>query len=34
MIKVQIFGLSTAHMKIKQIPYVFFQATNQLSFKF
>ena len=33
-IKVQIFSLSTAHMKINQIPYVIFQATSQFSFKF
>ena len=31
-IKVQIFRLSTAHMKINQIPYVNFQATSQFSF--
>ena len=28
------FGLSTARMKINQIPYVIFQATSQFSFKF
>ena len=32
-IEVQIFGLSTARMKINQIPYVIFQATSQFSFK-
>ena len=32
-IKVQIFRLSTARMKINQIPYVIFQATSQFSFK-
>ena len=32
-IKVQIFRLSTARMKINQIPYVIFQATNQFWFK-
>ena len=31
---VQIFRLSTAWMKINQIPYVIFQAASQLSFKF
>ena len=30
----QIFRLSTARMKINQIPYVIFQATSQFSFKF
>ena len=30
----QIIRLSTAHMKINQIPYVIFQATSQFSFKF
>ena len=33
-IKVQIFRLSTARMKINQIPYVIFQATSQFMFKF
>ena len=33
-IKVQIFRLSTARMKINQISYVIFQATCQFSFKF
>ena len=33
-IKVQIFRLSTACMKISQIPYVIFQATSQFYFKF
>ena len=33
LIKVQIFRLSTACMKISQIPYVIFQATCQFSFK-
>ena len=33
-VKVQIFRLSTASMKINQIPYVIFQATSQFSFKF
>ena len=33
-IKVQIFRLSTAHMKINQIPYFIFQATSQFFFKF
>ena len=33
-IKVGIFWLSTAHMKINQIPDVIFQATSQLFFKF
>ena len=33
LIKVQIFRLSTACMKINQIPYVIFQATCQFSFK-
>ena len=32
-IKVQIFRLSTARMKINQILYVIFQATGQFSFK-
>ena len=32
-IKVQIFRLSTAYMKIIQIPYVFFEATCQFFFK-
>ena len=30
----QIFGLSTARMKINQIQYVIFQAMSQFSFKF
>ena len=30
----QIIRLSTAHMKINQIPYVIFQAKGQFSFKF
>ena len=30
----QIFRLSTARMKINQIPYVIFQTTSQFSFKF
>ena len=34
LIKVQIFKLSSACMEIIQIPFVFFQAENQLSFKF
>ena len=33
-IKVQIFRLSTARMKINQIPYVIFQVRSQFSFKF
>ena len=33
-IKVQIIRLSTARMKINQIPYVVFQASCQFSFKF
>ena len=33
LIKVQIFGLSTAGMKINQIPYVIFQATSPFPFK-
>ena len=33
LIKVQIFRLSTAGMKINQIPYVIFRATCQFSFK-
>ena len=33
-IKVQIFRLSAAHMKTKQISYVIFQATIQFSLKF
>ena len=33
LIKVQIFRLSTACMKINPIPYVIFQATCQFSFK-
>ena len=33
-IEVQIFRLSTAHMKINQIPYVILQATSHFSFKF
>ena len=32
--KVQIFRLFTSRMKINQIPYVIFQATNQFSIKF
>ena len=32
-IKVQIFGLSTTHMKINRIPYIIFQATSQFPFK-
>ena len=32
-IKVQVFGLSTAWMKINQIPDVIFQVTSQFSFK-
>ena len=32
-IKVQIFRLSTARVKIRQIPYVILQATSQFSFK-
>ena len=32
-VKVQIFGLSTARMKINQISYVIFQPTSQFSFK-
>ena len=32
--QVKIFRLSTTRMKINQFPYVFFQATNQLSLKF
>ena len=32
-IKVQVLELSTACMKINQIPYVIFQATSQFSFK-
>ena len=32
-IKLQVFGLSTAYMKINQILYVIFQATSQFSFK-
>ena len=34
LIKVQFFRLSTACMKINQIPYVIFQARSQFSFKF
>ena len=30
---VQIFRLSTGRIKINQIPYIIFQATNQFSFK-
>ena len=33
-IKVQIFRIWTACMKINNIPYVIFQATSQFSFKF
>ena len=33
-IKEQIFRLLTAHMKINQIPYVIFPATNQFSLIF
>ena len=33
-IKVEIFRLSTARMKINQIPYIIFQVTSQISFKF
>ena len=32
--KVQIFRLFTSRMKINQIPYVIFQATNQFSLNF
>ena len=32
--KVKILGLSTARMKIKQIPCVIFQSTSQFFFKF
>ena len=32
--KVQIIRLSTAHMRISQIPCIIFQATSQFSFKF
>ena len=33
LIKVQVFRLSTAHMKINKIPYVVFQAKRQFSIK-
>ena len=33
-IKVQIFRLETARMKINQIPYVIFQTTSQFFFKY
>ena len=31
--KVPLFGLSTARIKINQVPYVTFQPTSQFSFK-
>ena len=34
LIRVQIFRLSTARMKINQIPYAIFETTSQFSFKF
>ena len=33
-IKVHVFRLLTARMKVNQIPYVILQATSQFSFKF